>query len=147
MNNNIIEFKEYLTENFNSKRQLTPVQKVVEFYFWIKKLDKDFEPFERHVRAAKKIIDWSDGDLDKALGLVAFVSEDMTAKNLNYTLDTAFRMVPDYNVHIAIENKWQAEDGELRENSRRLIEEGRAWQEELKRRKSDPEYDDDDIDF
>lgn len=147
MNNTISEFEEFLTEDSYSNRQLTPVQKIVEFYFWIKKLDKDFEPFDRHVKAAKKIIDWSNGDLDKALSLIEYINNDMTQKNLNWTLDTAYRMVPDYNVHVAIENKWKAEDGELRENSRRLIEEGRAWQEELKRRKSDPDFDDDDIDF
>lgn len=120
MNNKIIEFKEYLNVNTNSKRKLTSVQQLVEFYFWLKKLDKNFEPFDRHVKAAKKIVEWSGNDLDKALALTEYIGTYMTERDLNYTLDTVHRMIPEFETYLKKQKKWQEEDDLYRKNTEDL---------------------------
>jgi hypothetical protein len=121
MNNQIIEFKLHLKST--SKQKLTSIQTIVEFYFWLRKLDKRYEPFDRHVKAAKKINDWSDNDLTRALELVGYIGSYMSERDLNYTLDTVHRMIPEFETYLEKQKKWQADDDEYWQNSKRLREE------------------------
>lgn len=90
----ICDFKKHLLTITDKK--LHNVQTIVQFYFWFKKLDKKYEPFKRHVRAAKKIDVWAKSDLDKAYNLIIDLGVFMDNKGLDYTLDTIHRNIPKY---------------------------------------------------
>ncbi|MDP3993435.1 MAG: hypothetical protein Q8P75_00450 [bacterium] len=117
-----------------SKRNLTNVQKIVEFYFWIAKLDRKYEPFERHVRAAKKINDWA---LEKAYSLIAELKSYFEERGLSYNLDTIYRNIPKYKAirEESEEDKKRREDLEYEEKrSKEQHEEFLQFQREQEER-------------
>lgn len=92
----IPDFKRHLISTYKKTttiNKLSHVQLIVEFYFWLKALDKRFEPFERHVAAAKKFDDYWH-DLKKSFHLIYRASQLFEEKSLSWNLDTAFRWIP-----------------------------------------------------
>ena len=117
MNKTISEFNKHIKST--TKRKLTPVQTITEFYFWFKKLDKKFEPFTRHLKAAQKINSWCNNDLEKAFDLIEHVGTYLEERNLNYTLDTVHRNIPSYEKCVVAQKKRQAEADWHRQNTGR----------------------------
>lgn len=97
------QFDEYRKKY--TKRKLSNVQLIVEFYRYISGL-REFEernnwqfPFSRYVRAAKKLNEWANGDLEKVYGLIWDMKlhfRSIGDNGLTWCLDTVYRHIPAY---------------------------------------------------
>jgi hypothetical protein len=140
MNETLKEFEKF--NQSRGDRKLTNVQNIINFYFWFKKLSVKYEPYARHVSAAKKIDTWSEGNLSKAYELIAFIGGFFESKNLEYTLDTVYRKIPFYEADKAEEDKYKKMDEEETKRSRQIIEEARRDRELLEKRNKKEKSDD-----
>jgi hypothetical protein len=99
-NNFKARFEDYLSLKF-SYRKLNNLQKIVEFFVYCngihEKIEQGFQfPFSRYLRIAKKFNEWAKGDLDKVYGLIWDASIFFDSREMNWTLDTVYRFLPQY---------------------------------------------------
>lgn len=135
----LTEFKKHLSQKTN--RELSNVQLIVEFYFFLIGADRMSikPPFSRYVKAAKKIAIWTKGNTEEAFGAIWDMKIFFEERNLSWTLDTVCRFVANYEAgEIEHEHKiFSGSDIEIweREKTQKMLKEYQEFQKQKKKDK------------